>query len=116
MIIGVPKEIKANENRVSIIPGGAEALVHAGHTVLVERGAGIGSGFDDEAYRQAGAVVVESADEVWARSEMIVKVKEPIAPEWPRMREGQVIFTYLHFAASEELTRAVMDSGAVAIA
>ena len=116
MIIGVPKEIKANENRVALVPAGADALVNAGHTVLIERGAGLGSGFDDEAYERAGATVVDSAEEVWARAEMIVKVKEPIEPEWPRMREGQVIFTFFHFAASEALTRAVVDSGAIAIA
>jgi len=116
MIIGVPKEIKANENRVALVPAGADALVNAGHTVLVERGAGLGSGFDDEAYERAGATIVDSAEEVWARAEMIVKVKEPIEPEWPRMREGQVIFTFFHFAASEALTRAVVDSGAIAIA
>jgi alanine dehydrogenase len=112
----VPKEIKANENRVSLIPGGAEALVQAGHSVLVEAGAGLGSGFDDDAYRAVGAEVVATAAEVWAGAEMIVKVKEPIEPEWPLMRRGQVIFTFLHFAASEELTRAVIDSGAIAIA
>lgn len=116
MIIGVPKEIKANENRVALVPAGADALVNAGHTVLIERGAGLGSGFDDEAYERAGATVVDSAEEVWARAEMIIKVKEPIEPEWPRMREGQVIFTFFHFAASEALTRAVMDSGAIGIA
>lgn len=116
MIIGVPKEIKANENRVALVPAGADALVNAGHTVLIERGAGLGSGFDDEAYERAGATVVDSAEEVWARAEMIIKVKEPIEPEWARMREGQVIFTFFHFAASEALTRAVMDSGAIGIA
>lgn len=116
MIIGVPKEIKANENRVSLIPGGAEALVQAGHTVLVETGAGVGSGFEDDAYRAVGAKVLGTAAEVWAAAEMIMKVKEPIEPEWPLMRRDQVIFTYLHFAASEALTRAVMASGAIAIA
>lgn len=116
MIIGVPKEIKANENRVAVIPGGVEALVAAGHTVLVERGAGLGSGFEDADYVAVGGTIVDTADEVWARADMIVKVKEPIEPEWPKMREGQVIFTYLHFAASEALTRAVMKSGAIAIA
>ncbi|MGH7554884.1 MAG: alanine dehydrogenase, partial [Longimicrobiales bacterium] len=116
MIIGVPKEIKANENRVSLVPGGADALVQAGHTVLVERGAGEGSGFDDSAYDALGARVTAAAEQVWQQAEMIMKVKEPIAAEWPLMREGQVIFTYFHFAASEELTREVMDSGAIAIA
>ena len=116
MIIGVPKEIKTNENRVALVPAGAEALVQAGHRVLVERGAGEGSGFDDDAYARAGATIVDTAAEVWAGAEMIVKVKEPIEPEWPLMRRDQVIFTYFHFAASEQLTRAVMESGAVAIA
>jgi alanine dehydrogenase len=116
MIIGVPKEIKTNENRVALVPGGAESLTHAGHTVFVEKGAGEGSGFPDSSYESAGAKILDTADEVWQRADMIMKVKEPIAVEWPRMRKDQVIFTYFHFAASEELTRAVMESGAVAIA
>jgi len=116
MLIGVPAEIKTNENRVALVPAGAEALVGAGHQVLVEGGAGKGSGFSDEDYRAVGAEIVESVDEVWARAEMIMKVKEPIAEEYPRMREGQLIFTYFHFAADERLTRAVVDSGAVAVA
>jgi alanine dehydrogenase len=116
MIVGVPKEIKTNENRIALVPGGAEALVHAGHTVYVEKSAGEGSGFPDEAYASAGAQILDSAEEVWQRAEMIMKVKEPIAVEWPRMRQDQVIFTYFHFAAAEPLTRAVMDSGCIAIA
>jgi len=116
MIIGVPKEIKTNENRIALVPAGAELLVGAGHTVYVEQGAGLGSGFPDEAYATAGARLVPTAEEVWAKAEMIMKVKEPIAVEWPRMRPGQVIYTYFHFAASEELTRAVIDSKAVAVA
>jgi alanine dehydrogenase len=116
MIIGVPKEIKTNENRIALVPGGAEALVQAGHTVVVETTAGDGSGFPDEAYVNAGAQILGTADDVWKRADMIMKVKEPIAVEWPRMRKDQVIFTYFHFAAAEELTRAVMDSGAIAIA
>jgi alanine dehydrogenase len=116
MIVGVPKEIKTNENRIALVPGGAEALVQAGHTVYVEKSAGEGSGFPDEAYVAAGAQILDSADDVWQRAEMIMKVKEPIAVEWPRMRQDQVIFTYFHFAASEPLTRAVMDSGCIAIA
>jgi len=116
MIIGVPKEIKTNENRVALVPAGAELLVGAGHTVYVEQGAGLGSGFSDEAYQKAGGRLLPTADEVWAKAEMIVKVKEPIAVEWPRMRAGQVIYTYFHFAASEELTRAVIDSKAIAVA
>ncbi|HEX6940144.1 MAG TPA: alanine dehydrogenase [Longimicrobiales bacterium] len=116
MIIGVPKEIKANENRVALVPAGSDALVNAGHTVLIERGAGVGSGFEDEAYERTGATIVDGAEEIWSRADMIVKVKEPIEPEWPRMRSGQIIFTFFHFAASEALTRAVMESGATAVA
>ncbi len=116
MLIGVPKEIKPDEYRVALTPAGAEALVLAGHDVVIEMGAGLGSGFTDDFYESAGAKVRDTPDEVWAQAEMIMKVKEPIAPEWPRMRRDQVIFTYFHFAASEELTRAVVDSGAVAIA
>lgn len=116
MIIGVPKEIKANENRVALVPAGAEALVAAGHTVLIEASAGEGSGFADSAYEAVGAQMIAEARGVWSRSEMIMKVKEPIEREWPLMRRGQVIFTYFHFAASEALTRAVMESGAIAIA
>lgn len=116
MIIGVPTEIKTNENRVALVPAGAETLVSDGHTVLVEKGAGLGSGFSNEAYSQVGATIVPAARDVWAKAEMILKVKEPIASEWPMMRAGQVLFTYFHFAASEELTQAVMKSKCVAIA
>jgi alanine dehydrogenase len=116
MIIGVPKEIKTAENRIALVPAGAEVLQAQGHTVLIERGAGEGSGFPDDAYEAVGATIVSVAKDVWAQADMIVKVKEPIAAEWPHMRSGQVVFTYYHFAASEELTRAVMDSGIVAIA
>lgn len=116
MKIGIPKEIKTNENRVSLVPAGAEALAAAGHMVIVETGAGLGSGFSDARYLAAGALIAEDADAVWAASELIVKVKEPIEPEWKRIRPGQVIFTYFHFAASEPLTRAHMASGAVCIA
>ncbi len=116
MIVGVPKEIKTAEHRVALVPAGAESLAGDGHTVLVERGAGVGSGFPDEAYTAAGARLAASADDVWAKAELILKVKEPIEPEWPRMRKGQVLFTYFHFAASEALTRAVVQSACVAIA
>ena len=116
MIIGVPKEIKTNENRVALVPAGAELLVGAGHTVYVEQGAGLGSGFSDEAFLKAGARLLPTADEVWAAAEMIIKVKEPIAVEWPKMRAGQLIYTYFHFAAAEKLTRAVIDSGCIAVA
>jgi alanine dehydrogenase len=116
MIVGVPKEIKTAENRVALVPAGAEALVGDGHAVLVEQGAGLGSGFADDAYRAVGATIAGSVDEVWAKAEMILKVKEPIEPEWKRIRKGQVLFTYFHFAASEPLTKAILASGCVAIA
>ena len=116
MIVGVPKEIKTAENRVALVPAGAEALAGDGHTVLVEPGAGLGSGFADDAYRAVGATIAGSVDEVWAKAEMILKVKEPIEPEWKRIRKGQVLFTYFHFAASEPLTKAILASGCVAIA
>jgi alanine dehydrogenase len=116
MLIGVPKEIKREEYRVALTPAGAEALTAAGHQVMVQKGAGLASGFTDDFYQKAGVEIVDTAEEVWSRAEMIMKVKEPIEPEWPRMRPGQLLFTYFHFAASEPLTRAVMDSGAVALA
>jgi alanine dehydrogenase len=116
MLIGVPKEIKVAENRVALIPAGVEALVGNGHTVYVETGAGEGSGFSDEQYSAAGAEILEQVEEVWGRAEMIVKVKEPIREEYARMRPGQILFTYFHFAADERLTHAVIESGAIAIA
>src|SRR3989442_3540031 len=116
MIVGVPREIKTAEHRVALVPAGAESLRGDGHTVLIEEGAGMGSGFADDAYRAAGGTIVPTAADVWARCEMVVKVKEPVEPEWPCMRKGQVVFTYFHFAASEPLTRAVIRSGIVAIA
>src|SRR5256885_6235853 len=116
MSVGVPRETKAAENRAALVPAGVESLVGDGHSVLVEQGAGIGSGFVDETYRAVGATLVPKGGDVWAKAEMVVKVKEPIEPEWPCMRKGQVVFTYFHFAASEPLTRAVIKSGIVAIA
>ena len=116
MIVGIPREIKTNENRVALIPAGAEALVADGHTVMVETGAGLGSGFSDAQYLAAGAQIATDADAIWAASGLIVKVKEPIAPEWQRIKPGQTIFTYFHFAASEQLTRAHIASGATCIA
>ncbi len=116
MIIGVPKEIKANENRVALTPAGALELVKRGHTVYVETNAGVGSGFEDSDYLEAGAHILGSADEVWAIAEMIMKVKEPIAEEYGRCRENQLIFTYFHFASSEELTKAMIKSGAICLA
>ena len=116
MKIGVPKEIKTNENRIALVPAGAETLIGAGHTVLVETGAGLGSGFSDEDFTAVGATIAPDADAVWRESEMIMKVKEPIKVEWPRMRRGQLVFTYFHFAADEELTRAHVASGATCVA
>ena len=116
MKIGVPKEIKINENRVALVPAGAEAMIAAGHSVTVEHGAGEGSGFPDELYAAVGATNAPNAAAVWKEADMIMKVKEPIAAEWPHMRKGQTIFTYFHFAADEKLTRAHLDSGATCIA
>lgn len=116
MIIGVPKEIKTQENRVALLPGGVIKMKRNGHEVLVQKGAGKGSGFSDKQYEEAGATVIDDVEEVWAKSEMIMKVKEPIEVEYDRMREGQVIFTYFHFAANRQLTEAVRNSKAVAIA
>lgn len=116
MIVGVPKEIKRDEYRVALLPVGVEELVRAGQTVVVEAGAGIGSGISDDEYRQQGAQLVAGPDEVYASADLVIKVKEPQAVEWPRIRTGQVIFTYFHFAASRELTAAMMASGASCVA
>lgn len=116
MLVGVPTEVKNNEYRVAATPAGVEALVAAGHEVLVQAGAGLESGFTDDFYRRSGAEIAAAAEEVWARAEMILKVKEPVESEWPCLREGQVVFTYFHFAASRALTQAVIDSGCVAVA
>src|SRR3954463_12107114 len=115
MKIGVPKEIKTNENRIALVPAGAESLVAAGHSVLVETGGGLGSGFSDEEYTSGGAKIAPDAATVWKDSEMIMKVKEPIKSEWPHMRKDQLIFTYFHFAADEELTKAHIKRGAAAV-
>src|SRR5271165_6550046 len=111
MLVGVPKEIKTDEYRVAMIPVGVEELTRAGHKVLIQAGAGQGSGISDEHYRQNGAEIVTSAADVWRQADLIVKVKEPLPVEWPLMRSGQIVFTYFHFAADEALTRAVMHSG-----
>ena len=116
MLIGVPREVKTDEYRVAIIPVGVEELTRAGHTVLLEAGAGVGSGISDEVYRENGATIVATAAEVWSAADLIVKVKEPQPSEWPMMRAGQQVFTYFHFAASEELTRNVAATGVTAIA
>lgn len=109
MIVGLPKEIKDNEYRVGLTPAGVRALTDAGNTVVVEKDAGDGSGFEDELYVRAGATILDSPDEVWAKGDMIVKVKEPIAPEYPRMRAGQLLFTYLHLAPDTELTKQLLE-------
>ncbi len=116
MIIGVPKEIKDNEYRVSITPGGVEALAHEGHLVLVEQGAGAGSGFSDEEYGAAGAEIVPDAAATWQRADLVLKVKEPLPSEYPFLREGLLLFTYLHLAAVEELTHTLMRKGVTSIA
>ncbi|MEM9185688.1 MAG: alanine dehydrogenase [Planctomycetota bacterium] len=116
MIIGVPKEVKPDEYRVALLPVGAEELVRRGHRVLVEVGAGLGSGLPDHAYLEVGAELVESPAEVFGQADLIVKVKEPQAAEWPLIRSGQVVFTYFHFAASRDLTEAMLATGATSIA
>ena len=116
MQVGVVKEIKVDENRIALTPAGVEAFCDHGHTVLVESGAGEGSGFSDQEYVEAGGRILPYAAEVWSLADMILKVKEPQIAEFPMIREGQIVFTYFHFAASEELTTAIMDSKCVAIA
>ncbi len=116
MVVGVPKEVKPDEYRVAMVPAGVETLTEAGHSVLVESGAGLGTGIEDSEYAAAGARIVGSAAEVYAQSELIVKVKEPLPTEYPLIRSGQTVFTYFHFAASEDLTRAMVASRAVCIA
>jgi alanine dehydrogenase len=116
VIVGLPKEIKDNEYRVGLTPAGGRALTDAGHRVVVERGAGEGSGFDDALYERAGAHIIDSADDVWAEAEMIIKVKEPIEPEYARMKEGLLLFTYLHLAPDPKQTQALLDRKVTAIA
>jgi len=116
MIIGVPKEIKDKENRVSITPHGVREYVSRGHRVLVQAGAGDGSGFSDEQYRAAGATVIDSVEDVWTQADLVVKVKEPIPAEYPFLRPGLILYTYLHLAANEELTRVLMERQVTAVA
>ena len=116
MVIGVPKEIKEQEQRVALLPSAANQLIRRGHSVLVEKNAGIGSGYADEEYVKAGAEIVDTAKEVFARADMIVKVKEPLKAEFSLLRKGQILFTYLHLAASRELTEALLKSGVTGIA
>ena len=116
MIIGVPKEIKEQEQRVALLPSLTNQLTRHGHSVLVERNAGLGSGYPDQDYVKAGAEIVEQAKEVFARADMIVKVKEPLEAEFPLLRRGQILFTYLHLAASKSLTEALLKSGVTGVA
>jgi alanine dehydrogenase len=116
MLIGIVKEIKPKENRVAMTPAGVEQMISHGHSVLVETGAGDGSGFSDEDYVRAGGKICSSAKEIYKKSEMIMKVKEPLPVEYPLIRKGQIVFTYFHFAANAELTKAIMDSECVAVA
>jgi alanine dehydrogenase len=116
MIIGVPKEIKNNENRVALTPAGTQELVKRGHTVYVQNTAGVGSGFTDEQYAKAGAKMIQSAAEVFSLAEMIVKVKEPVEQEYKLIKKDQLVFTYFHFASYEPLTKAMIESGAVCLA
>lgn len=116
MIIGLPKEIKNNENRVALTPSGVHTLISNGHKVVVETMAGVNSGFTDEAYLNAGAIIRKSANDIFAETEMIVKVKEPIQQEYDLIRPKQLVFTYFHLASNEDLTRAMMKSGAICLA
>lgn len=116
MIVGVPREIKPDEYRVAMLPSGVDELVRHGHRVLIERGAGLGSGITDEQYAANGAEIADGPVAIFGQAELIVKVKEPLAAEWPMLRPGQLLFTYFHFAASEELTRNVLATGITAVA
>ena len=116
MKIGIPKEIKNNENRVGMTPAGVAELVKHGHEVYVQHTAGVNSGFPDDAYTAVGATILATIEEVYAIADMIVKVKEPIAPEYPLVRKGQLVFTYFHFASDRELTDAMLKSGGVCLA
>ena len=116
MKVGIPKEIKQGESRVGMTPAGVSEFVKRGHTVYVQHTAGDGSGFPDKEYEEAGASILPTMEEVYAASDMIVKVKEPIAPEYPLIRKDQIVFTYFHFACERELTDAMLKSGAVCIA
>src|SRR5665648_1153879 len=115
MLIGIPKELKNNESRVAITPAGVNALTLAGHQVVVEKSAGVGSGITDHEYSEAGAKILDSAAEVW-NADMIIKVKEPLASEYEYFKKGQILFTYLHLAAEPELTKALLEKEVVAIA
>lgn len=116
MIVGVPRELKSGEHRVGVVPSGVDVLVREGHRVLLESGAGVGAGVSDEEYAAAGAEIVPGADEVWARAELIVKVKEPIEPEHARMRDGQIVYAFFHLAASPRLAEVLVERRVTAVA
>ncbi|MDQ2658934.1 MAG: NAD-binding protein, partial [Verrucomicrobiota bacterium] len=116
MIIGVPKEIKEQEHRVGLVPATASTLTRRGHTVLILKGAGVGSGYPDESYTAVGAKIVETAEELFQQADMIVKVKEPLPAEYGLLRKGQILFTYLHLAANKTLTDALLKSGVTGVA
>src|ERR1043166_1233976 len=116
MIIGVPREIKEQEQRVALLPSAAEQLTRRGHSVLVEKNAGAGSGYPNEEYEKVGAEIIDLAKDVFARADLIVKVKEPLKAEFPLLRKGQMLFTYLHLAASKALTEALLKSGVTGVA
>src|SRR5687768_8325970 len=116
MQIGVPKEIKTREYRVGMVPAGVRDLIALGHTVLIEKGAGVGSGIPDSEYERVGAKIIKSADELWKRAEMIIKVKEPIAAEYERIQDGQLIYTYFHLAAVPDLLKVLLKKRVAAVA
>jgi alanine dehydrogenase len=116
MVIGVPREIKEGENRIALTPAGVQTLVREGHSVLVEKSGGLGSGLTDEEYIGTGAEIVTSNKHIFSRSEIVIKVKEPLESEWPLLREGQILFTYLHLASSEKLTRALLEQKIIGVA
>src|SRR5262245_26186514 len=116
MIVGLPKEVKDNEYRVGLVPAGVKQLTSIGHSVLVERGAGDGSGITDREYDRAGAIIVDSAESLWKDADMVVKVKEPVPSEYDYLRDGLILFTYLHLAPARELTRQLLDKGVTGIA
>src|SRR5499425_2250388 len=116
MVVGIPKEIKEQEQRVALLPSAANQVIRRGHSVIVEKNAGVGSGYPDEDYVKAGAEIVEQAKDVFARADLVVKVKEPLEAEFPLLRKGQILFTYLHLAASKALTEALLKSGVTAVA
>jgi len=116
MIVGILKEIKTEEHRVSMTPAGVEVMIQNGHAVLMEKSAGVDSGFNDDAYSEAGAEMIDTPGEIYSRSDMVMHVKEPLPSEYELIREDQIIFTYLHLAALEELTRVLIEKGSINIA